>query len=366
MYWDYIFKKGTKKMTTIYLIRHAEAEGNLYRIAHGQYNANLTPFGFNQLQRLQNRFKDIPIDAFYSSDLTRAFLTADCIAQNNNQKVTCLPQLREMHLGVMENRPFSTLPSTLTCIYKKWYHYPANCSVPCGETPTEAANRIEKAIFDIAKNNDNKTIVIASHGMVIGYFLRKVLKVHINDGKAIGWCDNTAVSKLTFENNEFKCEFKNDDSHLLGLVHPFISDKWEKMTSSTIKAGSLLNYKFVENEKDMLVAKTIIGETDINPITLEKSKILICYIKDEPYGVCLLEEDNDKYITTFILTEEIQHLGFMPQLFGQAVMYCRANNKKALSTWFAKDNIAAKKCAIKLGFNKVKENSTKENWEFIV
>ena len=29
-------------MTTIYLIRHAEAEGNLYRIAQGQDNSNLT------------------------------------------------------------------------------------------------------------------------------------------------------------------------------------------------------------------------------------------------------------------------------------------------------------------------------------
>ena len=28
-------------MTTIYLIRHAEAEGNLYRRAHGWYNLSL-------------------------------------------------------------------------------------------------------------------------------------------------------------------------------------------------------------------------------------------------------------------------------------------------------------------------------------
>lgn len=29
-------------MTTIYLVRHAEAEGNLYRIAHGHYNSCIT------------------------------------------------------------------------------------------------------------------------------------------------------------------------------------------------------------------------------------------------------------------------------------------------------------------------------------
>ena len=29
-------------MTKIYLVRHAEAEGNLYRIAHGHYNGLIT------------------------------------------------------------------------------------------------------------------------------------------------------------------------------------------------------------------------------------------------------------------------------------------------------------------------------------
>ena len=35
-------------MTKLYLIRHAEAEGNLYRIAQGQYNSILTDLGQQQ------------------------------------------------------------------------------------------------------------------------------------------------------------------------------------------------------------------------------------------------------------------------------------------------------------------------------
>ena len=33
-------------MTRIYLVRHAEAEGNLYRIAHGHYNGLITARGY--------------------------------------------------------------------------------------------------------------------------------------------------------------------------------------------------------------------------------------------------------------------------------------------------------------------------------
>ena len=56
-------------MTTIYLIRHAEAEGNLYRIAQGQANSSITDRGERQIQALARRFADIPIDAVYALSL---------------------------------------------------------------------------------------------------------------------------------------------------------------------------------------------------------------------------------------------------------------------------------------------------------
>ena len=66
-------------MTTLYLIRHAEAEGNLYRRIHGQYNSLITDNGYRQIQALQKRFADVPIDAVYSSDLFRTMTTARAI-----------------------------------------------------------------------------------------------------------------------------------------------------------------------------------------------------------------------------------------------------------------------------------------------
>ena len=42
-------------MTRIYLVRHAEAEGNLYRIAHGPYNGHLTTTGYRQIRTLKHR-----------------------------------------------------------------------------------------------------------------------------------------------------------------------------------------------------------------------------------------------------------------------------------------------------------------------
>ena len=63
-------------MTTIYVIRHAEAEGNLYRIVQGQHNSFITPRGHRQIACLAERFKNVHLDALYSSDLRRTVTTA--------------------------------------------------------------------------------------------------------------------------------------------------------------------------------------------------------------------------------------------------------------------------------------------------
>ena len=43
-------------MTKIYLIRHAEAEGNLYRIAHGWHNGLVPNYrGYPQVDALRRR-----------------------------------------------------------------------------------------------------------------------------------------------------------------------------------------------------------------------------------------------------------------------------------------------------------------------
>ena len=55
---------GDGGMTRLYLIRHAEAEGNLYRVAHGHCNGLITNYrGYQQIDALRERFRKVDIDA---------------------------------------------------------------------------------------------------------------------------------------------------------------------------------------------------------------------------------------------------------------------------------------------------------------
>ena len=61
---------GDGGMTRLYLIRHAEADGNLYRVAHGHCNGLITNYrGYQQIDALRERFRKVDIDAVYISDL---------------------------------------------------------------------------------------------------------------------------------------------------------------------------------------------------------------------------------------------------------------------------------------------------------
>ena len=49
--------------TTVYLVRHAEAEGNIGRRCHGQYDSLLTQRGLQQAKMVSDRFRTIHLDA---------------------------------------------------------------------------------------------------------------------------------------------------------------------------------------------------------------------------------------------------------------------------------------------------------------
>ena len=97
-------------MTTIYLIRHAEAEGNLYRRAHGWYNSTITDRGYRQIAALAKRFADTKFDAVYSSDRFRTMITALSIYKTHGLPLRIVRALREQlpeHFG--QFRPVAAL-----------------------------------------------------------------------------------------------------------------------------------------------------------------------------------------------------------------------------------------------------------------
>lgn len=215
-------------MTQIYLIRHCEAEGNIYRRAHGSYDGRITAKGQRQIDALAERFRDIPVDAVYSSDLSRTIATAGAVTKYHDIPLQTDRRLREQHLGSWEDVPFGNLAAADPQLMWYFNNDPARWHAPGAETFGEVRARMREIIFALAAKHDGQTVVCVSHGMAIRAFLSELMGLPSADINQLPHGDNTCVALLEIENGSAEIKYYNDNSHLSDELSTFARQHWWK------------------------------------------------------------------------------------------------------------------------------------------
>ena len=202
-------------MTKIYLIRHAEAEGNLYRIAHGWHNGLITNYrGYQQIDALRQRFQDVDIDAVYASDLYRTQITARAIWLPKALPLHLEPAFREIHMGVWEDHPWHELNKLHP---EEMYHFNRRVDlwhVEGGETAQDVLERYIPALHRIGAAHDGGTVAVFSHGAALRIVLGTLQGVPLSGIGDTPHGDNTAVSLLAWDDGALRVEYRDDNSHL--------------------------------------------------------------------------------------------------------------------------------------------------------
>ena len=199
-------------MTTLYLIRHAEAEGNIFRRVHGWYNSSVTPNGLKQIAALERRFAHTQIDAVYASDLIRTCTTAGAIWKPKGLTLHTDPRFREVHMGVWEDLPFGYLARELPETYRKFSRTPQQWAVEGSERYAQFTGRFLQALDEVARSHEGQSVAIFSHGMILQDSLAHLF--FADDVSKLGHSENTAVTTLHYENGAYRLESLFDASHL--------------------------------------------------------------------------------------------------------------------------------------------------------
>ncbi|MDO4680860.1 MAG: histidine phosphatase family protein [Aerococcus sp.] len=176
--------------TTIYLIRHGQTENNRDKIVQGWFDSKLTEKGIEVAKRDGQALADVPFDAAYASDLSRAYDTASYILIPNNflspADIQKDPALREVSFGtnvgaygpamqqlleskVEEPRVPNNGKGRLKAYVDAIKDYDPKDQA---ENYQEFVTRITTAMETIAKRHDalDHTILVVSHGMMIKTF----------------------------------------------------------------------------------------------------------------------------------------------------------------------------------------------------
>ena len=147
-------------MTRIYLIRHAEAEGNLYRIAHGHEEGLITDYrGPRQIRSLAQRFRDIPVDAVYASDLIRTQTTAQAIYMPKGLPLHPDPAFREIGMGVWEGLTWRQIETRWPLQLMEFNRQMDRWHVEGCETARMVLDRYLPALRRVAREHDGGHIL---------------------------------------------------------------------------------------------------------------------------------------------------------------------------------------------------------------
>ena len=216
-------------MTTIYLVRHAEASGNIERRFQGHFDGVVTPTGEKPLAYLSERFKGIHLDAVYSSPLSRARQTAQAVDAYAQLPIHTDPRLMEINGGEFEGQFFDDLPKLFPVEFNQWATDPVHFRAPGGESMLHVYERMRTVIEEIVCNHPNQTVAVVSHGCAIRNYLCYAQGWPLEEIKYVPWGENTCVSRIDYD--EQVCPhvvFLNDAGHLPPDQSCFKQQSWWK------------------------------------------------------------------------------------------------------------------------------------------
>lgn len=203
-------------MTTLYLVRHVQAEANLRREFHGHTDGNVTELGRKQAERLKARFADLTLDAALCSDLTRALTTVrTLLSLHPDTPLTVSPTVREIHAGVWEGHTLDEIAATYPDDFNGFLRMDFATRLGGGETIGECAARMHTAVAEFVSAHPGKTLLLVSHGCALTALLS------FYKGTPVTLGTNAAVSRVDFdEKGQPTITFMGDVSHLDGVASP--------------------------------------------------------------------------------------------------------------------------------------------------
>lgn len=340
-------------MTEIYLIRHAQAEGNLYRMMQGHWDGSVTALGLRQIDALAERFRGVKVDALYSSDLYRTRLTASAVTRYHALPMQLRPALREINVGTWEAQFFGDVAHDFPEKMHDFIYEPEKWQVPGAESYAEVGHRAYSELLRIAEENEGKSVVVVSHGVTILCLLAKILGVPLGDKEHLPICGNTAVTLLKFSDGSFTPEYIGDVSHLASLL-PRPWHKTPDLRGEDIDPRLEAEfYKSCYSDAWLAAHGSLAGFTAepylaaaVKHHEHDAKAVMKIFDKETPAGLIDLDTARGAHagygwISLLYLAPEYRGIGCGIQLLGRAIVHYEALNRRALRLHVAEDNTPA-------------------------
>lgn len=171
-------------MVKLILVRHALTVDNQKSRLSGHIDSSISEEGKEQIDKITNYLKDFDIDKIYTTTSSRTKDTVKKLSELKFIEIIEKESLKEISFGDFEGLTFDEIkdkyPKEFQDMIEKGYEY----KYPNGESLIDSYNRVCIELDNIISNNDDRTILICSHGgtirNIITYLISNSYKYHWN------------------------------------------------------------------------------------------------------------------------------------------------------------------------------------------
>ncbi|MDQ4026053.1 MAG: histidine phosphatase family protein, partial [Actinomycetota bacterium] len=157
-------------MKTLYVVTHPQSKHHAEGRVGGWFDSGLTELGLSQAASIGQRIRELlPEDApadLHSSDLLRAYQTAEAIAHRIRAPIQTTADLREKSYGDAEGKPQSWLDERFIHAPRMGNRLDHRVGIPGAESKREFAGRIYRAMDRILASSCPYQIVV-THGFAL-------------------------------------------------------------------------------------------------------------------------------------------------------------------------------------------------------
>lgn len=170
--------KGTP--TRVYLVRHGQVEGFEHQRYNGQGDVPLTAVGVAQYQALRERLAEKPLQAIYSSDLSRCLGGAELLSEPHGLMPIACAELRELHMGQWQGLTWQSLQEQYPRQWQERLQDIVNYRVPGGENLQDLAARLRLFLRRLLLERAGQQLLLVAHGAVNRVFLLEAMGAPLN------------------------------------------------------------------------------------------------------------------------------------------------------------------------------------------
>lgn len=170
--------------TTLWIIRHGETDWNAEGRFQGHVDVALNELGRAQAQQLARRLADehrrAPFAAAWSSDLSRARITAELAITPLGLQIGLEPALRERNFGVLAAQTRAEMEARQPEICAAWKANLTEYVIPGGESHAQFSGRVLDALRALALAHDPGPVLVVTHGGALDCVYRAATGLHLD------------------------------------------------------------------------------------------------------------------------------------------------------------------------------------------